>query len=280
MKIMVLGSNGNIGSYLSNYLKNEHEIIPLDKNDLDITDKNSVLQMIKVSSPDIVIQAAGLSNIDFCESHETESYTVNTLGTLNVAYACNNLSIPIVYISSAYVYGGEKHSPYFETDKCIPINIYGKSKLAAEKLIRTICSKYFIIRTSWCFGGDDCYIKKALSQVNAPIFLISDSIINPTYLEDLCNSVSQIITSDFYGVYNCVNEGYASKQEVIKYTFDYFNIQKNVLPLSTETITNIAPRPKYTAMNTCLLYNCFNIKMPSWQDSINHYLDTIVNSTQ
>jgi dTDP-4-dehydrorhamnose reductase len=275
MKIMVLGSSGNIGNYLSNYLKNQHQVIALDKDTLDITDKDLVLQQVQSYSPDVVIQAAGLSDIDFCENHETESYTVNTLGTLNVAYACNNLSIPIVYISSAYVYGGEKRSPYFETDKCTPINIYGKSKLAAEKLIRTICSKYFIIRTSWCFGGSDCYIKKALSQATTPIFLISNAVINPTYIEDLCSSVSQIIASDFYGVYNCVNEGAVSKVDVIKYVFEYFNLQKNVLPLATEAITIIAPRPSYTAMNTCLLYNCFNIKMPSWQDSIKNYLGTI-----
>ncbi|QAA34047.1 SDR family oxidoreductase [Clostridium manihotivorum] len=275
MKIMVLGSSGNIGNYLSNYLKKQHQVIALDKDNLDITDKDLVLQQVQSYSPDVVIQAAGLSDIDFCENHETESYTVNTLGTLNVAYACNSLSIPIVYISSAYVYGGEKHSPYFETDKCTPINIYGKSKLAAEKLIRTICSKYFIIRTSWCFGGNDCYIKKALSQSNTPIFLISNAVINPTYIEDLCSSVSQIIASDFYGVYNCVNEGAVSKVDVIKYVFEYFNLQKNVLPLATEAITNIAPRPSYTAMNTCLLYNCFNIKMPSWQDSVKNYLGTI-----
>lgn len=276
MKILILGANGHIGNYLSNYLKAEHEIIPLSKNDLDIREKDSVINMINSFSPDIVVQAAGISNIDYCEDHETESYSVNTLGTLNVAYACNSLDIPIVYISSGYVYGDSKETPYYETDKCNPINVYGKSKLAGEKLIRTICKKYFIIRTSWCFGGSKCYIKKILDNINSPIFLTSDNVINPTYIEDLAQCISQIIHSDFYGVYNCVNTGYVSKRDVVQFIFEYLRSKKDIYPIPCNLTASLAPRPNFSAMDTKLIYNCFGVTMPTWQDSLTRYLNSIV----
>lgn len=276
MKIIVLGAKGNFGSYISNYLCNYHEIIPLSKKDLDIREKDYVLNMFQKFSPDAVVHAAGLSNIDFCETHEADSYTINTLGTLNVAYACNKLDIPIIYISSSLVYSGEKNSPYFETDKCEPINVYGKSKLAGEKLIRTICKKYFIIRTSWCYGGQNCYVKKILENINSKLFISSLDVVNPTSMEDICSCILKILSSDFYGVYNCCSNDYASKESVVRFIFDYINLKKDVLPLSEEESKNYAPRPKNTSMNTSLIRNCFKIDMPSWKDSLTKYLNEII----
>lgn len=277
MKILLLGYNGNIGNFLTNFLSKNHTIISLNKELLDITDKKQVQITLKKLSPDIVVQAAGISDVDFCEKNQTESYTVNSLGTLNVASSCNQLNIPILYISSSYVYGDTKNTSYFETDKCDPVNIYGKSKLAGEKLIRTVCKKYFIIRTSWCFGGSKCYVKQVLDNINTPIFMSSTDIVNPTSLDDLSSAINKIIETDFYGVYNCVNDGFAEKKEVISFIFDSLGIDKKIITLPESTKELIAPRPSYSNLSISLINNCFNIKMPTWQESLKKYLKELTS---
>lgn len=272
MNILITGARGNIGTYLNEYLSKENEVYSFGKDELNVCDKNSLLSTVQMVKPDLVIHCAALTNIDFCEANETAAYTVNTLGSLNVAYACSSLDIPIVYISTSYVYGDYKSTPYYETDECNPINIYGKTKLAGEKLIRTICKKYFIFRTSWVFGYDDCYIKKSLEKLSVPIFLCSDEIINPTYVEDLAYVISKIISSNFYGVYNCVNKDFATKYDVIKAAFDEIGIKKELIKIPRNYISNSAPRPKFSALDTSLLKNCFNIKLPSWKDRLHEYV--------
>lgn len=272
MKILLTGSNGNIGSYLSAYLSKNHEIYPMKKKELDITSKSLALEVIKTIKPDLVIHCAALTNIDLCERNETSAYTINTLGSLNIAYPCRLLNIPIVYLSTGYVFDGNQKRPYYETDQCNPINIYGKTKLAGEKLIRTVCKKYFIIRTSLVFGGNNCFVKKVIENKAVPVFLCSNEISNLTYIKDLCYVIEKMIQTEQYGVYNCVNSEAVSRSLWIKSIFNLINIEKEITEIPANFVCNKALRANYTALDTMLLNNCFNIILPNWQERLNEYI--------
>lgn len=272
MNILITGAEGNIGSYLCEDLNRNHNIYSFNKKNLDITNKTQCTEIISNLKPDIVIHAAALSNIDLCERDETSAYTINTIGCLNVAYPCSLLDIPILYISCSNVYDGNKTSPYYETDLCTPINIYGKTKLAGEKLIRTICSKYFILRTSWVFGTKDCFVKNIVENKDVPIFMCSSEISSPTYIKDLCNLIERILSSDMYGIYNCTNAGAVKKSLWVKTILDFINIKKDVIEIPENFVSNRALRPKCTILNTSLVKNCFEIEMPSWENALKNYL--------
>jgi len=272
MNILITGADGNIGSYLFKSLCRSHNVFALNKNDLDVTNKNKCTEKINKIKPDIVLHTAALSNVDLCERDETSAYSINTIGSLNVAYPCSLLDIPIIYFSSSNVYDGNKLSPYYETDLCSPVNVYGKTKLAGEKLIRTICSKYFIIRTSWIYGTKDCFVKNIIENKEVPLFMCSGEISSPTYIEDLAKVIEKIIKSDMYGIYNCTNLGAIKKSIWVNTILDYINIKKDVIEIPENFISNRAPRPKCTILNMSLLKNCFEIEMPSWETSLKNYL--------
>lgn len=278
MKLLILGDNTNIGNALSTYFFKDnvkYQVISLNQSYLDITDKKETIKYLVKLSPDMVIHAAEISNIDYCEFNKEDCHKNNTIGASNVAESCNILDIPIAFISSSEVYGDGNNSTFTEDSVCLPMNYYGKCKLDAENLIKSTCEKHFIIRPSWCFGGTDCYVKKTLQNKNIPVFVSSDEVVNPTNLEDLCTMVEQLISSTEYGTYNCSGSTYASKLDVIKHIFNILGIEKNVVPIPAETRALIAPRSSFTALNTYKVEKQFNIELPSWQESIKDYIDKL-----
>ncbi|MCM0648467.1 NAD(P)-dependent oxidoreductase [Clostridium swellfunianum] len=273
MKIFITGSDGNIGRYFSKYFSSKHQVFNCKTDFLDITNKVKCIETIKNATPDIVIHCAALTNIDLCERDESTAYTVNTIGSLNIAYCCSMLNIPIIYLSCNYVYDGNKSGIYYETDLCTPINVYGRTKLAGEQLIRTMCSKYFIIRTSWVFGGKNCFVKNIIENKEASFFISTTEIASPTYIKDLCSVIETILSSDIYGIYNCVNLGAVKKSLMIKTSLSYLKIKKDIIEIPEEHIPNKALLPKCTIMDTSLLKNCFNINMRTWEAALLEYLD-------
>ena len=145
MNILITGASGNIGTYFCNFFSKSHTVYGLDKTELDVTDKISTEKTLNSLKPDVVIHTAAITNKYICEYNETLAYDVNTVGTLNIANCCNELNIPLVYLSSTDVYGDMKSSPYSESDECTPMNAYSKSKLGGEELIQTICKNILLL---------------------------------------------------------------------------------------------------------------------------------------
>lgn len=275
MNILITGAEGSIGSYICNNLKERHNIFPFNKNTLDITNKAQCIEVINQVNPDLVIHAAALTNVDLCERDETSAYTINTIGCLNVAYPCSLKDIPILYLSCSDVYGGDKTSYYYETDLCLPVNVYGKTKLAGEKLIRTVCSKYFILRTSWVYGAKKCFVNNIIENKDVPIFMASGEISSPTYAGDLCAVIEKILNSNIYGIYNVTNTGAVKKSLWVKVIFDFLGIEKDIFEIPENFVSNKAQRPKHTVLSNSLIKNCFDIDMPTWESSLTKYLNSL-----
>lgn len=266
MNVLITGGNTPIGMAFAKYLDNKHKIFLLDKNTLDITNRMETIKTISNINPEIVIHCDEINDIETCEKKDSLAYTINTLGCLNVAYSCCSLDIPIIYLSTNHVYDGKKESPYYETDNCSPINVYGKTKLAGENLIRTLYNKFFIIRCGWIFGEDNDFIQKVLNNKDVPIFMCSNEIGSPTYIEDLCITVDEFMSTNYYGIYNCANPDPVNKSLWVKYILECANKKKEIIEIPQNYISNCAPRPNYSALKTTLLKNCFNLQLPNWRE--------------
>ena len=275
MKILIIGANGMLGSDLKEVLKS-HELILTGSKDLDITDQNKVYQFISEKSPDIVINAAAYTAVDNCETHYNDAYAVNALGPKYLAIACKNNNIPLIHISTDYVFEGNKKSPLVEEDKLGPRTVYGKTKLEGEKFIQENCKKYFIIRTAWLFGINGknfVQIMLNLSKNQKEIRVVNDQIGSPTSNYDLSKSIKELLNSDKYGIYHLTNKGECSWYEFAKKIFELSKIDIKVIPISTEEYPRPAPRPHYSVLNNQKWINSGFTPMRNYEDALNEYLN-------
>lgn len=251
MRILITGASGMLGHDLQRTLKN-HELILYNSKNLDITNKNLVSEKINEMKPDILINSAAYTNVDDCETNYEEAHKVNALGPKNLATVCKDLKIPLVHISTDYVFDGKKTEPLKENDNLGPQTAYGKTKLEGEQFIQKILDEYFIIRTAWLYGCEGNNFVKTmlnLSKSHNEINVVNDQIGSPTFTYDLAKGISEIIKTDKYGVYHLTNSGSCSWYEFSKEIFKLANINVKVTPVTTEEFPRPAPRPKYSVLS-------------------------------
>ena len=238
MKILITGAYGMLGSDLREVLKN-FELICTGSKDLDITDEEGVMDFINEHCPDLVINAAAYTAVDDCETHYDEAYAVNAIGPKNLAMACNKINVPLIHISTDYVFEGSKRTPLIESDKLGPKSAYGKTKLAGEKFIQEKTEKYFILRTSWLYGlhGKNFVSTMLdLAESHDEITVVDDQIGSPTYSLDLAVAITNLLHSDKYGIYHVTNEGECSWYEFSKLIFEFVKFQQASLCFFGKTV--------------------------------------------
>ncbi len=196
MKIIILGSNGQLGYELSKTLEKNFNIITFSKKELDITDFNSMKNIIDLVKPDIVINAAAYTSVDNAEKNPILTYKVNSEAPQNIAYLLEKSGGVLIHFSTDYVFNGKKKFPYLETDEPNPINVYGKSKLSGENKIKAHMHNYFILRTSWVIGtkGNNFVSKILLLSKNMDkIKVVKDQVGVPTSTKLISKVVQEII---------------------------------------------------------------------------------------
>ncbi|MCQ2960740.1 MAG: dTDP-4-dehydrorhamnose reductase [archaeon] len=274
MKILITGAYGMLGSDLREVLKNQ-ELIVTGSKDLDITDEEKVVEFVCENSPELVINAAAYTAVDDCETHYDDAYAVNAIGPKNLAIACNKLDIPLVHISTDYVFDGTKRTPLIEADKLGPQSAYGKTKLAGEEFIQENTDKYFILRTAWLYGlhGNN-FVKTMLdlAENHDEITVVDDQVGSPTYSFDLAVAITNLLFSDKYGIYHVTNEGECSWYEFAKLIFELSNIDVKVVPVTTEEFPRPAPRPHYSVLNNKKWNSSGFVPMRTYQEALSEYL--------
>lgn len=263
-----------LGSDLRDVLKN-HEVISTGSKDLDITNKEKVIEFILEKCPQIVINAAAYTEVDNCETKYDKAYAVNALGPKYLAIACNKINIPLIHISTDYVFNGNKNTPLIEEDKLDPKTIYGKTKLEGEKFIKENTNKFFILRTAWLFGIHGKNFVKTmlnLSKNRNEIKVVNDQIGSPTYSLDLSRSIQELINSDKYGIYHLTNKGECSWYEFAKKIFQLSNINIKVQPITTQEFPRPAPRPHYSVLNNQKWINAGFSPMRDYEEALKDYL--------
>lgn len=274
MKILITGAYGMLGSDLREVLKNQ-ELIVTGSKDLDITDEEKVIDFICENSPDLVINAAAYTAVDDCETNYDDAYAVNALGPKNLAIACNKQDIPLIHISTDYVFDGSKRTPLIETDKLGPQSAYGKTKLAGEKFIQENTDKYFILRTAWLYGlhGNN-FVKTMLelAENHDEITVVHDQVGSPTYSFDLAVATTNLLFSDKYGIYHVTNEGACSWCEFAKLIFELSDVDVKVIPVTTEEFPRPAPRPHYSVLDNKKWNSSGFVPMRTYKEALSEYL--------
>ena len=281
MKILITGANGLLGHELISVLKDDHTLILFSHSQLDISDAESVNKQIDSSLPDIIINSAAYTQVDLCESNYDLAFKSNALGPKNLAIKCKELGIPLIHISTDYVFeGNEKNKkPLEENDKLGPKTVYGKTKLEGENFVKENCDKYFILRTAWLYGEGKNFVKTMinLSKKNKELKVVNDQIGSPTYAKDLAKAIKEIIDkkSDKYGIYHVTNKGEVSWYEFAKKIFEIKKIEIKVNPVTSEEFPRPAPRPHYSVLSNQKWINAGFNPLRNYEEALKDYLDSL-----
>ena len=215
MKILITGHKGQLGTALQQALTS-HELIGFDLPEGDITDRDGVKTAVSTHRPDLIIHTAAMTNVDGCAENPELAYKINGLGTQNVALAAQEAGCELLHISSNEVFGGTRPEGYEEWMPYDPVNPYGRSKTAAEVHVRSLLSRFYIVRFSWLFApGGRNFIHAILNRARqtGEISVVTDEIANPTYVKDLAEAIAQLIETHQYGIYHLGNSGACSRWE-------------------------------------------------------------------
>lgn len=279
MKVIVTGVKGQLGFDVVRELKDRNygDVLGIDLNDLDITDSQSVKEFMKKENPDVIVHCAAYTAVDNAEDNETLCYDVNVNGTKYLIEAAKTHDAKFVYISTDYVFSGDKEGQYDIKDIPNPKSVYGRTKYLGE--IETLeHNKHFILRISWVFGKNGTnFIKTMLRLGNErdELNVVSDQIGSPTYTYDLSRLIVDMIETEKYGIYHATNEGICSWYEFAREIFKQADINIDLKPIMTSQYPTKAKRPMNSSMSKqSLVDNGFKL-LETWQDAVKRYLKEI-----
>jgi len=276
MKIIVTGAGGMLGTdVVQELVDRKYRVLPMTREELDITDVKAVNQKMINLKPDLIINCAAYTNVDQAESERDIALMVNGLGVRNLALACNALQIPLVQISTDYVFDGQKEGPYDIFDQPNPINVYGWSKRVGEFYVTTLLMRYYLIRTSWLFGLHGKNFVETilqLGQEQRDIKVVDDQIGSPTFTRDLARAMADLIETGCYGIYHITNQGEATWFQLATEVMAKSHSQVKVRPVKTYKYPRPAKRPGNSLLNSFPLQETLGYLLPGWQDAVERYL--------
>lgn len=264
-KVLITGAGGMVGSYIDFGIKTNHR-------DLDITDFNEVMRVIKDHKPEAIIHLAAETDVDRCDRDPNYAYLINGVGTYNIATAAKEVGAKLVYVSTAGVFNGEKTGPYGEDDEPDPQNFYGRSKYMGELIVRGMLKDYIVARACWMFGGgpekDLKFVGKIIRQLDKPeIKAVDDAYGSPTFGKDLIGTIKRLILNDAVGVFHLSNEGSCSRYEVAKFIIDTLKPEVKLSPVHLDYFPG-ANRVKNEVMSSK------EKLVRPWQEALEEYLKT------
>ena len=284
MKFLITGFKGQLGYDINRELvkRGYTDILALDKDEMDITDRDEVLRIVKDYNPDVIFHCAAWTAVDKAEEMADACHNVNVIGTKNMVDASLEVGAKIIYMSTDYVFDGTKDGIYTEDDLVNPQSVYGRTKFEGEEEVRRN-PNHFNTRISWVFGingGNFIRTMLKLSDNHDTLNVVDDQIGSPTYTVDLARLLVDMSETDKYGTYNATNEGYVSWADFAEYIFKVNNKNVKVNHVSTEeylelTGTVQAYRPRNSRLSKeKLVLNGFD-KLPSWEDATIRYSEEL-----
>ncbi|PSW30431.1 dTDP-4-dehydrorhamnose reductase [Photobacterium phosphoreum] len=294
MKVLITGSNGQVGSCLVKQLQScpEIEFLAVDRNELDIASKQDVIKTVNEFQPNIIINAAAHTAVDKAEDEVELSYAINRDGPKYLAQAAEQVGAAMLHISTDYVFAGDNDGLYSESDPVNPQGVYGESKLAGEDAVINACSRHIILRTAWVFGENGNNFVKTmlrLAQQRDSLGIVADQFGGPTYAGDIAVAlitIAKTITdskntfnTENYGIYHFSGMPHVSWCAFAQVIFDKA-VEQNVLVKSpdvkgikTEDYPTPAKRPANSKLNTQKITTVFNIPVSDWQAALNSLSD-------
>ncbi len=274
---LVVGANGQLGNELRLLLQNKAEYV--DKDELDITNQEAVLAFIKPEKYQAVINCAAYTAVDKAEDDEDLAYKINAEGPKNLALT----GVPMIHISTDYVFDGQKCTPYIESDIADPTSVYGRTKLAGENLVLDTANTAVIIRTSWLyseFGNNFVKTMRRLGAERESLNVVFDQVGTPTYAKDLAQAIVDILPQIKQGtkdIYHFSNEGVCSWYDFAVEIMRMSNLSCQVNPIESSQYPTKATRPSYSVMNKGKIKAEFSIAIRHWQAALQECIKNMEN---
>ena len=292
MNILVTGANGQLGKELQALVRNkqnsiQHNFFFTDKNELDITEKKSIENFLAKEKISTIINCAAYTAVDKAEEEKELADLINHKAVENLAKSTKEHNIPLIHISTDYVFDGTSCKPYKETDPTNPQNVYGITKLKGEEAFQNSGAKGVIIRTSWVyspFGKNFVKTMLSLAKSKKELRIIYDQIGSPTYARDLAKTILHIMQNPKFTtlrsveIYHYSNEGVCSWYDFAKAIFDLQDIDIKLFPIATEEYPTPAKRPHYSVLSKKKIKEDFGIEIPYWRDSLKDCLIRLKNA--
>jgi dTDP-4-dehydrorhamnose reductase len=274
-KVLVTGANGQLAKCIEKAAPG-HPQLNLrfaTREQLDIEDPSEIQSYFDLNEVDVCINTAAYTHVDKAESEKEKAFAVNAKGVRNLARICAAKDVLLIHISTDYVFDGTKRSPYLESDKTNPVNVYGASKLAGEEAIRELCERYYIVRTSWLYSefGHN-FFKTILKHADAgnPLTITTEQLGSPTNANDLAAAILTVTETDKadYGVYHFSNEGEATWFDFAEAILKESGQIKTANLAKTDHYRTFARRPVYSILNCTKFYESFKVTPVNWKDSL------------
>ena len=275
MNVLVTGANGQLGSEIQN---NTHRISNYyfsDADSLDITDAQAIRAFVQQHAINLIVNCAAYTNVDKAEDDCATAEAINHTAVAHLASVCKEFQLPLIHISTDYVFGGTKNTPYRETDATQPLGVYGRTKLAGEQAIQNIGIEHLIIRTSWLyslrFGNNFGKTIQRLSGERSQLKVVADQVGTPTNAADLADFIVQAIENAWYQgkreVYHFSNEGVCSWYDFAVAIVAATGNTCEVLPCTSAEFPSKVTRPSYSVLDKTKLKTDFGYRIPYWRDS-------------
>ena len=275
IKIVVTGADGQLGRCIKDAALGypEFDFSFASRKDLDIENKEEILEFFKEGSFDYCINTAAYTNVEKAESESDAAFSINANAVKNLSEACKTNDITLLHISTDYVFDGEQNRAYVETDATNPINVYGASKLKGEQYIEKICDKYFIFRTSWLYsqyGHNFLNTILKYGREGKSLTITTEQTGTPTNANDLAKALLHIIDlkHEAYGVYHYSNDGEATWFDFAEEILRFSNQLASANLAKTDHYRTFAARPVYSILCKEKLTNNFNLTLIDWRQSL------------
>ena len=272
MKIMITGAKGMLGRTLTRRLE-EHELLPVDIDDFDITDAPAAGQAVSQFSPEVVIHCAAMTAVDDCQTNEDPAWEVNVNGTANIAEACAESGARLIAFSTDYVFSGESDRPYGEFDTTSPKTVYGMTKMLGEMAASQYCPNSMIVRIAWLYGpGGPSFVHTMLrleAEGNTPLKVVDDQVGNPTSTDAVAGHIKLLLEHpEITGPVHLTCEGHATWCEFAAGIFRLAGRDCNPVPCSTSEFPRPAPRPANSQLDNTVLIKHNLPPMPHWRKAL------------
>lgn len=297
MKIVILGSNGQLGQRLENDLNSKFNLFSFNKKNLDITNLNKVSRVIRSINPKIIINASAYTAVDKAEDEKKLAFRTNDIAVRNIAKISKDLDCVLIHYSTDYVFDGKKKTPYIESDTPNPINVYGNSKLKGEKAISELNEKHYILRLSWIVGENGSnFVNKILelSLKKNVLKVVKDQFGAPTSTSLVSKVTENLIQTIYkkkpwpYGIYHLAPKGKTTWHEMAKVFLKFAKKEGLSVKIDPNTVVAVssgefptkAVRPQNSIFNTEKLRKKINFDLPHWKDDFISISKNILSNFQ
>jgi dTDP-4-dehydrorhamnose reductase len=280
-RILVIGAKGMLGRDLMEVLRasSSDEVTGWDIDEVDIRIEKDTVEKISRLRPEVVVNLAAFTNVDECESQVEKALAVNADGMRHIALGALRCRAKVVYVSTDYVFDGEKEEPYVESDLPNPLNVYGRSKLQGERYVQQLAEDGVIVRTQWLFGkhGNN-FVTFVLRQAREKkeLSIVDDQTGSPTYTVDLAKAISALVQHDARGIFHVANSG----------TCTWFTFGQSILessgmagvsirPISSKELNRPAIRPPYSGLNCQKLKQVTGLTLRPWSEALREYVHAL-----